>query len=201
MISEHNTFGQNGYNMTVGGRGMMGRVKSKEEKRKSSEWHLRFRHTEESKQLMRVKFTNIHGCRVNQYTLDGAYIATFDSCKQAAESLGAVGSSSSISRLCAGSFTKHRQASVKGYQWKYYNNNISNIAPAPNLKADRNQQLGSRAKMGARKVQQLTLQNDHVKIHTTVKSASIEIGTSITCIYGCCNGTLITAAGFKWKWC
>lgn len=54
--------------------------------------------------------------KVNQYDLQDNYIRTFDSCKEAAESVGLT-SATCIVRVCNG-----KQKTTKGYKWKYCDN-------------------------------------------------------------------------------
>ena len=101
MIATHNTL-TDGYNMTMGGEGTKGRFVSEEAKRRSSEWHSRFTHTNETKQLMKNKFTKLRGKSVAQYDLNGKFIASFPSATLAAEHLGNKNLRGSIQQMCAG---------------------------------------------------------------------------------------------------
>jgi hypothetical protein len=153
MILEYNTFGQTGYNMTIGGEGTKGHVVSEELKQKSREWHLQFRHTEESKHLMAEKFTKMRGRKVNQYTKEGQYVATFDSCALAAKAVGSKNSNGAIHQLCSGTFKRWAQVLVKGFQWKFdTGENRHDIDPAPDLQSARIQKLINHNKSSANSI-------------------------------------------------
>ena len=62
--------------------------------------------------------------RVNQYDLEGKYIKTFNSIKEATDSIG-----QSISHILS---DKYSGNSAGGYQWKYYDGDTKNINPIIN---------------------------------------------------------------------
>lgn len=199
MIAKYDTFGKNGYNMTAGGGGPTGRTMSEEDKQKSRLWHLRFRHTEESKKFMKKKFTKLRGRSVNQYTKNGLYITTFDSCVQAAESLGNKKLCGNIQQICAGTFKHWTQSTVKGFQWKFNNGDTSNIEPAVDLNTKRIKQFIERARK-SRAIQQLTTTGELVKRYPSSRIASSETGIYLSGIQRCCIGKLKTAGGYVWVW-
>lgn len=199
MIAAHNTLTE-GYNMTEGGEGTKGRTVSDEAKQKSRERHLQFRHTEESKQAMKEKFTKLRGRPVNQYTKDGTYIATYDSCILAAESLGNHNLSGAIHQLCAGTFKRWRQAVVAGFQWAFFEGSTSNINPAPNLREQAIAAMVARTANKTKGVAQKTLDGVLIKTYPSAKNASKETGVCLTSIYSCCKGRLKKAGNYQWEW-
>ena len=124
------------YNITEGGEGYLGGTHMpSEETRKlwseqrrgrklSKEWKEKI-----SKSLKHKEFSTEHqsraglalkqkkAIRVNQYTLDGEYITTYESIKDAARSIGNVKADSDIIRNCKGK-TKYSH----GYIWRYKDN-------------------------------------------------------------------------------
>ena len=124
------------YNITDGGEGYLGNTHvPSEETRKlwseqrrgrklSKEWKEKI-----SKSLKNKEFSIEHqrraglalkqkkAIRVNQYTLDGKYITTYESIKDAARSIGNVKADSDIIRNCKGK-TKYSH----GYIWRYKDN-------------------------------------------------------------------------------
>jgi len=196
MIEKHNTFGRRGYNMTSGGGGTVGRIVSNEAKQKSREWHLKFKHSISSKQLMKEKFTALRGKAINQYSKEGRYITTFRSAAEAAVAVGNRNLSGAIHQLCAGTFKHWKQSTVKGFQWKFYTGTTDDIPAAINLR----QLSAQRRSAQARAVIQLTLDNQIVQIHTSAKNAVGTTGVYLSGIQRCCNKKLNTAGGYKWEW-
>ncbi|QFP93465.1 UNVERIFIED_ORG: hypothetical protein Xoosp15_200 [Xanthomonas phage Xoo-sp15] len=60
------------------------------------------------------KFNGEKRRKVVQYSLDGTYIATFDSMRDAARSLGSISKQGNISECCSG-----KRGKAYGYKWKY----------------------------------------------------------------------------------
>jgi hypothetical protein len=202
LILEHNTFGINGYNMTIGGEGTTGRIVSEESRQRLRAQHLNFRHTTKSKQTMVEKFTILRGRKVNQYTKSGQYIATYDSCTQAAQQvLNNKNLSGSIHQLCAGTFSNWNQELVKGFQWKFDNlDNRTDVSPIVGLKDTHIKNLVKRNSQQAKKVQQLSTNDELISSYTSAKEASLLTGIYISGIQRCCIGRLLTAGGYKWAY-
>lgn len=124
------------YNITDGGEGYLGGTHTpSEETRKlwskqrkgrklSKEWKEKI-----SKSLKNKEFSIEHqrraglalkqkkAIRVNQYTLDGKYITTYESIKDAARSIGNIRADSDIIRNC-----KRKTKYSHGYIWRYKDN-------------------------------------------------------------------------------
>lgn len=131
-ISKLDTF-TNGYNMTLGGEGIItGKGLSEEHKRKISKSNLGKKctpeHIEKNKQSklknptnywlgkkmpqsMIEKFKKVHNKPVSQFSKDGILIKHFDSIKSAEEELNMNGA---ISKVCSG-----KRKTAGGYIWRY----------------------------------------------------------------------------------
>jgi len=94
------------------------RYNTPEAKERFSRQHLGFRHSEESKRKMSVKKADKNSPlnkEINQYDLDGNFLQTFYSAKEALRVVGGK-SSGLISDVCNG---KKHTYTAYGYRWKY----------------------------------------------------------------------------------
>lgn len=109
---------KNGYNMTKGGDGVNGRVITPEERKHHSEM-LKGRFTGSNNPFYgkswtkRQRETNQH--KVEKYTMDGEFVAEYESLNEAAKSVGKT-HSGNISNCCSG-----KRNFAYGYKWKYKN--------------------------------------------------------------------------------
>lgn len=197
-ILKYNTFGKGGYNMTAGGGGTIGRHMSEEAKQKARDRQLLFNHSDESKVVMKQKFTHLRGRKVAQYDISGKFLRTFDSCVEAAEHLGNRNLQSSINQLCGGTH-KHNQNVVRGYAWKFYSGDDSDIPPIEDRTSNRYQTFIRRAALIKKTVYQFTVDGACIAIFDSIKSASCNTGIYESGISRCCRGILLTAGGFVWK--
>lgn len=122
----HSNEGQYGYNITKGGDGSNGRIFTKEERARLSESHKGYKASEETKQKMseahnRFYANNPEICKkwqanrkiaVDMLDMDGNYIKTFQSAKDAAKEIGT--SPSSITKCCKG-----KKGSHHNLKWRY----------------------------------------------------------------------------------
>lgn len=198
-VSHHNTL-ESGYNMTSGGDGGRDRPMSEENKQLFRERQLQFRHSDSSKQMMKEKFTELRGRPVNQYNMDGTFIATYPSTTTAAEMLGNKNLSGAIHQLCAGTFKRWKQVQVNGYQWKFYTGNTDDIPPAEDLDVQRIQKLIANNAARAKKVSQYTIDGEFIAAYAGCGNASRATGVYASGIQRCCKGVLNTAGGYVWKW-
>lgn len=127
----------------------------------------------------RKKLSEASSSPVIQYSLDGKYIATFKSQKEAAEAVG--GRPSMISACCNG-----RKKSHKGFQW-------FNAGTTGDVSAYR-----SNAKEQAPIVQ--IKNGEIVHIYAGVNAANRAINKTGSNICACLHGKLKSAYGYQWRY-
>lgn len=115
--------------------------------------------------------------KVNMYDLKGKYIKTFKTLTDASKDLSV--DRSRISYAC-----KHN-ATVKGYQFKYFNGNVNNI--------------DAFIRKNQTKVNQYTLDNVFIKTWNTCKEASEFYDVGVECITRNCKGMTSNSCGYIWK--
>ena len=128
---------------------------------------------------------------VNQYSLDGHFIATFPSAQDAAKAVRscAVGGKS---QLCA--CLKGRARSAYGYLWRYYTgDNCNDIEPYKGYCPKRGADLPQ-----SRKVKQLNLDGSLVAEYTSIRQASTLSGIPYNTILGCLRGTIKSPRRYMW---
>jgi len=121
--------------------------------------------------------------RINQYSIEGKFIKTWDSIEEASRKLSL--NSSSIGKCCRQEPSTHQ---IGGFIWRYYNDvkGKSDIAP-----------VEYKAK---RKVEQYTLDGTYLKTFDSVSLAAKEINSATTNISKCCKGKRKSAGGYIWKY-
>lgn len=116
LINTYNlTNSDYGYNHTMGGKGLLGYNHTSETKRKISNSKIGVLHSEQHKKNIGKSVSgdkNYRSQKVNQYTLDGDYIKTWDYIKQAETELNL--SHGAISACC-----RNIQKTAFGYIWRY----------------------------------------------------------------------------------
>ncbi len=117
--------------------------------------------------------------KVDQHDLNGNYIATFKTVKQAQEATGA--SRSKICMCCKG-----QRKSAGGFTWKYTDG--MGIKDIYNPKPSK-----------VRKVQQFSVNDDLIKTFESISEAHREVGVSASMIADCCKNKREIACGYKWK--
>ena len=130
-------------------------------------------HTEESL----AKFRK----RVEQYSVDGEYIRTFNSLTEAAETHDV--DKSSLSKACKGIYKTYA-----GYQWKFEGSE-KEIKPY------------KRKQHNARKVAMFDLYGEKLAVFESLTDAGRVFGINCDkCIGDCCRGEQKTAYGYVWKY-
>ena len=119
---------------------------------------------------------------VNQYTLEGKFLRTFESIENASSETGIL--SSNICATCRGN---HDHKSAGMYLWKYNYGSIENIKPIFNE--------------SKKCVAQYTLDGKLIKVFSSVSIASKEINAfkGRHEISKACNGQLASSQGFMWR--
>ena len=122
---------------------------------------------------------------VNQYSLDGRYIKTWSSMKEADAAFGVLNTSggSQIGMACRGACkTAH------GYMWAYSTGDSSDIEPYETNRY--------------KKVAQYTTSGRFIKMWNSIKEASDALGIDGGSITNVCKGKYYrTAGGFVWRYC
>ena len=127
------------------------------------------------------------GIAVNQYSLDGKYIKTYDSYIDAANGNPTI--AHSIGQCCNG-----KLQTANGYQWKNCKNNKDDIAPATNYK------------LKTRKVKQFSLDGIYIQTFNSLieaaRSLTEESKARITAnqIQQVCKHNRKTAKGYIWEY-
>lgn len=119
---------------------------------------------------------------VNQYNLQGKFLMTFESLREAERQTGA--SQSKITEVCQG-----RRRTAGEYQWRYYENNTEDIAPIEQRKNIK------------KRVGQYDLQGNLIAVYESYREAAKAVDGTPSAISRLCAGTvnLHTHKGFVWK--
>ena len=124
--------------------------------------------------------------RINQYSLDGRYMHTYASVKEAKEAVGASGNAGIIA--CA----KGNRKIASGYQWKYTDecNGTENIAPVFT---------------GKKAVNQYSIDGKYLHTYESLTEAAYAVkpenkNSGISVILSCAKGKKMTAFGYLWKY-
>ena len=122
--------------------------------------------------------------KINQYTLDGKYLRTFDSITEANQFLNKTYNGSGISSVCKG-----KRKMAFNYQWRYEEDfpNKENIEPIKAIDVTRKQ------------IYQLDNNDNIINVYDNIALASKETKIGRTSISNCLNGYSNTAGGYKWK--
>jgi len=186
FITDFDSLKPNGYNLEGGGNSL--KVMADETKEKISLSKRLLGQTKRGEEIRKI-ISDSNSKPVNQYSLDGKYIQTFSSIRNACEDIGIDLNSSHINECIAGIV---RQA--YGYLWKFAKDGKGNISPM----RDRivNESTAEKIKMP---VSQFSLDGEHIATHASGKEASENVGILRSCISSCINGKRKTAGGFLWR--
>ena len=121
------------------------------------------------------------GKSIEQYTLDGKYVQTFDSAKQASEQLNI-----SHGNICA--CCRDERNFAGNYQWKYVDSNkkIYKITKIENP-------------VYKETIQQYDKNNILIAEYETISEAHKKTNIHMGNISSCCKGTRKSAGGYIWK--
>ena len=121
------------------------------------------------------------GKKVQQFDLNGNFMAEYSSAHQASYATGI--DFSSICACCREEITH-----TKEYQWKYQNSNkkISNISDSTIIMSQ--------------EVMQYSLEGELIQIYSSLKEASEKNNIAKSTISNVCNGKGLTAGGFIWRY-
>ncbi len=119
-------------------------------------------------------------CRkVHQYALDGTYIRTWNSVKEAEENVEITG----IAYVC-----NKGNGAAGGFTWRFSNGTMPELQiPPPDVRK--------------RKVVQYSLKGEYIRTWSSHKEASLSVGISNSGnISKCCNGKRHQASGYIWRY-
>ena len=119
---------------------------------------------------------------INQYSLNGTYIATFKSVSEAARK--GFGDQSNISKAC-----KSIVRTEGGYQWRF-TEDMDGFEPIPPVEPP---------PCSKKSVSQYDLDGNYIRTYPSISEAARAVGVSDTMINLCCHGFKPTARGFLWK--
>lgn len=125
--------------------------------------------------------------RVEQYSLEGKYIKTFDCVSSAAKTLN-------VNYASIASCARHDHYTAYGYIWAYEDDPEKEKWITEGVK-DRSHG-GNNPK--AKKIIQYDLDGNRIRIYSCLTEASKETQTQISRISDCANGNRFTAGGFIW---
>lgn len=115
---------------------------------------------------------------VNQYTLDGNFVARYESANLAADNVG-LKRDLTILMCC-----RRERNIAAGYLWRFEEDTDLSYKPI----------------MRTRKVVQLDLNGNFIATFNTIKDASLVTNSNSGHISSCCRGRVKTANGFKWMY-
>lgn len=134
---------------------------------------------------------------INQYSLKGKYIKTWDSGIEAANDLGVT--LSKIVAVCRG-----KRKSTGGYQWRYHEGNIDDIDAykIKNREGKNNPMYGIIGvdNHRSKEVTQYNLNGEIVGVFVSATEAEQKTGYSLKNITSCCRGERKTSHGFIWEY-
>lgn len=185
-----------GYNMTIGGDGVIGNVVSQETKEKLRQAYYNM--SEESKRKLYenrigIKFSDTHKEHIRkssigkgvkqvcQYTIDGNFIKEWNSITEASCNTGI--QLSDISTCCK----NEKRHIAGGYQWRFSDGTTDNILPY--IKD-----------MSRHKVAQCDENNNVIHIWNSFKEIRETLKFNTNNISSVCNGIRNKAHGYKWKY-
>ena len=126
--------------------------------------------------------------KIVQFDIQGNRLKSFNTCKEAAEYVGA--SRGFITTCCL----KPNQTG-KGFYWKYESMNSSDTNSEGQDEIYK--QIASKRN---RKVVQFDIEGNRLNSFDTCKQAADFVGSSNGCISMCCNGIRQTSKGYVWKY-
>ena len=151
---------------------------------------------EELGDISHIDKTNICFNNVNQYDLNGNYIATYKNYKEASDSVNDLSEGSNIASAC-----KNKQRQCKGYVWRLVPNFII-IDEYLLEEIDSNIKNDERGKSG-KKINKYSLDGEYLESFNTVCDASLSVLGTINGrkkISDCCNDFNLSYKNFRWQY-
>lgn len=174
-IEKYNCLAPNGYNLRKGGNSG--------------------RHHTETKQ--KIAETLLKNRKVIQFDIQGNRLNTFNSCTEAAETVG--NSPSTIGHCCNNDIK-----TAAGFRWKYESNDTKPVAGIPPLtgrfKYSQPSTKHDVITQMPRKIIQFDIHGTRLNTFDTCKQAAAFVGASRSFITTCCLKPNQTGKGFYWKY-
>lgn len=114
--------------------------------------------------------------KINQYSLSGKYIRTWNSIKEAGNSL----------HINTISYALKNNSTAGGFQWRYFNGDCSDIQVSRN---------GCK-----RSVIQIDIKSHQTNFYKSLIDAENDTGVNFRLIWKVCNGQAKTAGGYIWRY-
>lgn len=144
-----------------------------------------------SKQERTYRANEYKGVKVEQYTLDGQFVAEHLSISAAIRSLGLAENTGKTANICYA--CEHKLTSAYHYIWKYKDD----LTPINKLV----EQAQVKYHHGHQAVNQYDKDGNFIKTFNTIKEAAQAVGIkSPSAITNACNGLSKTSKGFIWKY-
>jgi group I intron endonuclease len=225
-IKQRNTLAPNGYNLQTGGqdnhachpetrqrisKANMNRVVSSETKQKISETKKDTKLTQEHKDAISKgskgkklsqetiqKIADSNKQKIDKFSLDGKFIETFDSMKDAAKSMNV--DYTAISKCC-----NNKVKTAYKFIWKFHTGDTNNIEVKPyvNPLTGKNRPkdvIDKIALKHSKTVSKFSLDGSYIETFESLKDAAECTGVTSTAICRCCSGKTMTSGGFIWKY-
>jgi len=227
-IKQRNTIAPNGYNLQTGGQGLLRGCNFQTKKRISATKKNNTIVSEETKQKIRetkkgTKLTQEHKDaisrgskgkklapetiqkiaeftrrKVDKFSLDGKFIDTFRSMRDAAKSINV--DYTAISKCC-----NNKVKTAYKFIWKFHTGDTKNLEIKPYIHPLIGQKrpidiIQKTALKISKAVSKFSLDGSYIETYSSLKNAAESTGVTSSAICRCCSGKTMTSGGFIWKY-
>jgi group I intron endonuclease len=225
-IKQRNTLAPNGYNLQAGGRdnhvchpetrqkiskANRNHVVSSETKQKISETKKDTKLTQEHKDAISKgskgkklspetiqKIADSNKQKIDKFSIDGKFIETFYSMKDAAKSMNV--DYTAISKCC-----NNKVKTAYKFIWKFHTGDTNNIEVKPYVNPVKGKNrpkdvIDKIALKHSKTVSKFSLDGPYIETFESLKDAAESAGVTSTAICRCCSGKTMTSGGFIWKY-
>lgn len=195
-IANYSSLKPNGYNLNKGGnsrKDISDETRMRMSLSKQGEKH-NYYGTHRS-EITKHRISTSKSNPVNQYTIDGRYIETFESTSIATAKLGVNLRSSHIMECCKGN-----RRLAHGFQWRLSDHETGNISPARNRAPVPDSQKITLSICHEKPVSQFTKSGVYIATFDSAKKAGEATETNWKVISACRTGKKKSAGGFVWRY-